>query len=164
MHVNKTNKIFSFRFICITIIEIDFKMIETNESNMSLSKANMTSINIEMPIDIIIVGSFFYSMVFLVGIVGNLSVIYVLLKERSLRNFTNYLLANLSIADLLVLIACVPSGLHDLFAKERWYLGEIWCYMVVFIENCMGVASLLSIFSITMERFYVICRPLKVRL
>lgn len=125
---------------------------------------NTAAPNIEMPLDIIIVGSALYMIVFLVGIVGNLSVIYVLTKDKGLRNFTNYLLANLSIADLLVLIACVPSGMHDLFAKERWYLGRVWCYMVVFIENCMGIASLLSIFFITMERFYVICRPLKVSL
>lgn len=75
--------------------------------------------NFEMPLDIILIGSFFYIIVFLTGLIGNLSVIYVLMKVRGLRNFTNYLLANLSIADLLVLIACVPSGMHDLFAKER---------------------------------------------
>lgn len=136
-------------------------MIELNETNRT-SKTLTSTLNIEMPLDIIMFGTLLYSIVFLVGIVGNLSVIYVFIKERGLRNFTNYLLANLSVADLLVLIACVPSGMHDLFAKERWYLGRIWCYMVVFIENCMGIASLLSIFFITMERFYVICRPLKV--
>lgn len=128
-----------------------------------MNRTNFTAASIEMPLDIIVVGSFLYLIVFLVGIVGNTSVIFVLMKERGMRNFTNYLLANLSIADLLVLITCVPSGLHDLFAKERWYLGQIWCYMVSFIENCMGTASLLSIFLITMERYYVICRPLKVK-
>ena len=32
------------------------------------------------------------------------------MKEKELRNFTNYLLANLSVADLMVLLTCVPSG------------------------------------------------------
>ena len=48
---------------------------------------------------------------------GNFLVIYVLMKEKELRNFTNYLLANLSLADLFVLITCVPSGIHDLFGN-----------------------------------------------
>jgi hypothetical protein len=123
----------------------------------------MTSNNIEMPFDVIIYGSIFYPIIFLIGITGNLLVIYVLLKEKQLRSFTNYLLANLSFADLMVLFTCVPSAFHDLFAKERWYLGKIACYLVTFIENCMGIASILSIFMITFERYYVICRPLNVK-
>lgn len=136
-------------------------------SNESMAiYSNMTTRIIEMPImtlDIILYGTIFYSMIFIVGVCGNLLVIYVLLKEKELRNFTNYLLANLSIADLMVLFTCVPSGLHDLFAKERWYLGTVWCYLVAFIENCMGFASILSIFFITLDRYYVICKPLAVK-
>ena len=71
-------------------------------------------------------------------------VIFVLVKEKRLRNFTNYLLANLSVADLMVLIACVPSGIHDLFAKERWYLGKIMCYLIAWMENGANIASILS--------------------
>lgn len=65
---------------------------------------------LNMPLDVQVIGSFLYSMIFILGVIGNLCVIYVLVKEKKLRNFTNYLLANLSIADLTVLIACVPSG------------------------------------------------------
>lgn len=120
-------------------------------------------INMSMPLDIIIYGSIFYSLICILGVSGNLSVIYVLLRDKELRNFTNYLLANLSMADLMVLFTCVPSALHDLFAKERWYLGKVMCHLIAFIENCMGNASILSIFLITIERYYVICRPLKVK-
>lgn len=129
------------------------------------SNTNMTisMINMDMPLDIIIYGSFFYTLIFILGVSGNSMVIYVLMKEKELRNFTNYLLANLSIADLLVLFTCVPTAFHDLFAKERWYLGQMMCHLMAFIENCVGNASLLSIFLITIERYYVICRPLNVR-
>ena len=37
------------------------------------------------------------------------------------------------------------------------------CYSIVFIENCMSLASILTIFMISLERFYVICQPLKVK-
>jgi hypothetical protein len=125
---------------------------------------NVTSIPvIEMPLDIIFYGSFFYTIIFLIGALGNLMVIYVLMKEKELRSFTNYLLANLSIADIMVLFTCVPSAFHDLYAKERWYLGKLMCYLIFFIENCVGIASILSLLLITLERYYAICQPLKVK-
>ena len=138
-------------------------MLALNDSkNLSNLSNSMIEIN-EMPIDIIMYGTISYLLIFIIGVIGNLLVIIVTLKEKQLRNFTNYLLANLSIADLLVLLTNVPTGLHDLFAKERWYLGKALCYLISFFENCMGNASLLTIFFITCERFYVICRPLNVR-
>lgn len=116
-----------------------------------------------MPISMIVYGCFFYSLIFVGGVFGNLTVIYCLRKEKDLRNFTTYLLANLSFADLMVLFTCVPSGLHDIFAKERWYLGKIWCYLAYFTENTTGLASLLSIFCITVERYLAICQPLHIK-
>ena len=90
-----------------------------NFSNDSLydNGTVMSAFNFEMPLGIILYGSIFYAFIFIVGVTGNLLVIYVLTKEKELRNFTNYLLANLSIADLMVLFICVPSALHDLFGN-----------------------------------------------
>jgi hypothetical protein len=116
-----------------------------------------------MPLDIIIYGSFCYTIIFLFGTLGNMSVIYVLMKEKELRSFTNFLLANLSIADMMVLFTCVPSAFHDMFAKERWYMGKLMCYLIGFIENCVGIASILSLLLITCERYFAICQPLKVK-
>ena len=98
-----------------------------SEDFNSSAKLNMTYSNrsskcnfeLNMPLDVQVVGSILYMGIFVFGITGNSLVIYVLFKEKKLRNFTNYLLANLSIADLMVLIACVPSGIHDLFGKTQ---------------------------------------------
>jgi hypothetical protein len=144
-------------------------LVYTIVANFSSSSTNTpgtkcsTLVHTSMPIDLIIYGTLFYILIFVVGFIGNFLVIYVLMKEKEMRTFTNYLLANLSIADLLVLFTCVPTGLHDLFARERWYLGKVACYLIAFIENCMGYASILSIFFITLDRYYVICKPLTVK-
>ena len=37
------------------------------------------------------------------------------------------------------------------------------CYSIAFVENCMNFASILSMLMITTERYYVICKPLKVK-
>ncbi len=77
--------------------------------------------------------------------------------------FKNYLLANLAVADTLTLLICIPTGLHDLYAKERWYFGKTMCYLILFIENCLGIASILSIIFISLERYLVICCPLRAK-
>ena len=132
---------------------------ETNDTTLN----GTLGVETEMPVDILIIGTFFYSIIFVIGVIGNLLVISVLLIEKDLRNFTNYLLANLSIADLLVLLTNVPTGLHDLYAKERWYLGSTMCYLTSFIENSCCIASVMSIFFITFERYFVICHPLSAK-
>lgn len=135
-----------------------------NSTNQTYFQKNPSVvINIEMPWDIVLLGSTLYSLIFLFGLIGNTLIICVLIKEKDLRSFTNYLLANLAVADLMVLLACVPTGLHDLFAKERWHLGKVTCYLIGFIENFTGVASILTIFFITCERYFVIVKPLGVR-
>ena len=69
----------------------------------------------------------FYAIVFLFGVVGNVLVIYVVLKNSDMLTATNLFLMNLSIADLLVLLICMPSSLTEFLAKEVWLLGAVMC-------------------------------------
>lgn len=63
-----------------------------------------------------------------VGVCGNLLVPLVVVKTKYLRNSTNLFLINLSIADLLVLIVCMPTVLIELHSRpETWPLGEPMC-------------------------------------
>lgn len=63
------------------------------------------------------------------GVTGNILVPLVVCRTKELcTNSTNVFLINLSIADLLVLILCMPSVLIELHSKpEVWTLGEIMC-------------------------------------
>jgi hypothetical protein len=126
---------------------------------------NYTNTNItfiEIPFHVILFGTIIYSIIFILGTCGNIMVIVVLFKNCELRNCTNYFLANLSIADLLILFICVPTALHDLYADERWYLGKIMCKLTAFIENCVGIASIFTMLFISCERFLAICEPFHV--
>lgn len=66
--------------------------------------------------------------IFSVGVCGNLLVPLVVIKTKYLRNSTNLFLINLSVADLLVLIVCMPTVLIELHSRpETWLLGESMC-------------------------------------
>ncbi len=69
----------------------------------------------------------FYIMVFLFGFIGNLFVIFVIFKNPEMSTATNIFLVNLSVADLLVLVVCLPIGLTELYTKDEWLLGYFMC-------------------------------------
>ncbi|ESO98260.1 hypothetical protein LOTGIDRAFT_114263 [Lottia gigantea] len=99
--------------------------------------------------------------VFLVGSIGNILVIFVVSRVREMKTSTNYCLMNLSIADLLVLIICQPAALLEVFGQEKWLLGDFMCKTVAFLENMVSHASILIIMAISLGRFYAVCYPLK---
>lgn len=68
-----------------------------------------------------------YIIIFSSGVIGNALVVMVVKWNKDLRNSTNYFLVNLSIADCLVLIICMPSAIVDLYARDQWFLGSFMC-------------------------------------
>lgn len=60
-----------------------------------------------------------YTLVFSVGLVGNLFVISVVFRVPRMRTVTNLFIANLAIADVLVIVFCVPATLmSNLFVRK----------------------------------------------
>ncbi|XP_052781548.1 pyrokinin-1 receptor-like [Mya arenaria] len=113
------------------------------------------------PMYIMISATVLYSVIFLVGVLGNLLVVLVITCSRRMKTAVNVYLVNLCVADLLVIIICMPTALVDLFAKEVWYFGPVLCKLVPFIEYSVANASILTIFAISIERYKVIKNPLK---
>ncbi len=71
--------------------------------------------------------TFMFSIAFFVGLIGNLIVIIVIVFKRELRHFTNYFFVNLSIADILVLIVCIPTVMQDIHFPDKWIYGQFLC-------------------------------------
>jgi len=64
---------------------------------------------------------FAYTMVFLVGLVGNLLVVSVVCRSPRMRNVTNYFIVNLAVADILVLVFCLPATLlSNIYVRESY--------------------------------------------
>lgn len=62
---------------------------------------------------------FGYTLVFLVGLVGNLLVVSVVCRSPRMRNVTNYFIVNLAVADILVLVFCLPATLlSNIYVRE----------------------------------------------
>lgn len=67
-----------------------------------------------------------YVIIFIVGLIGNSFVIAVVLRAPRMRTVTNFFIANLAIADILVIVLCLPATLMgNIFVRK--YIHTIYC-------------------------------------
>ena len=94
---------------------------------MIFNESNLTVESVEWVPGLQIVACIFYSIILLVGIIGNILVVILVSRYRAMRNATNLLLTNLSVADLLHLVFCTAEGYQHLFGKDEYHLGRQMC-------------------------------------
>ena len=116
--------------ISLTLININSSLARNIQSNITkliysteLSSYNgsnnvtSTKVNIDVPFYTIVISLIMYSLIFLIGFFGNALVIIVAFFNQAHQHSTHYCLVNLSIADLLLIIVCMPSAILDLFSQ-----------------------------------------------
>ncbi|CAL1682863.1 unnamed protein product [Lasius platythorax] len=101
-----------------------------------------------------------HSIVFVIGLIGNALVCMAVYRNHSMRTVTNYFIVNLAVADLLVLLICLPpSVLWDV--TETWFLGLKLCKAVPYLQTVSVSVSVLTLTFISIDRWYAICFPLR---
>lgn len=74
-----------------------------------------------------------YAVTFIVGLSGNVLVCFAVWRNRSMRTVTNIFIVNLAIADLAVIIICLPPTLLS-DVTETWYFGFAMCKIALFLQ------------------------------
>ncbi|XP_068716503.1 neuropeptide SIFamide receptor-like [Montipora foliosa] len=104
-----------------------------------------------------------YALTFLIAFFGNSFGLFVVLKKSS-RRVTNFFIANMAIADLLLTITVMPYQVAYLYKGTLWFggiLGIVTCKMLFYAIPVSIVASVLTILFISVERFYAVFFPLR---
>lgn len=74
-----------------------------------------------------------FGVIFLVGLLGNFLVCFVIWRERRMRTITNTFIFNLAFADFMVLLIVLPfTVIQDVF--ESWLLGDVMCKVIKYIQ------------------------------
>ena len=95
---------------------------------MGIANENGTSSQpIEWVPGLQLAAAIFYTIILLVGVIGNTLVIVIVMRYRDMRNATNLLLTNLSVADLSLLLFCTADGYQHLYGKDKHRLGRFMC-------------------------------------
>ncbi|XP_076081371.1 orexin receptor type 2-like [Mytilus galloprovincialis] len=100
-----------------------------------------------------------YIITFIVGLTGNVLVCFAVWRNRQMRTVTNMFIVNLSVADLGIIIICLPPTLL-VDVTETWFMGLVMCKLVYFLMTVSISVSVLTLAAIAVERWYAICRPL----
>ncbi|XP_062257516.1 orexin receptor type 2 [Platichthys flesus] len=100
-----------------------------------------------------------YIIVFFVSLIGNSLVCFAVWKNRHMRTVTNYFIVNLSFADVLVTIICLPASLV-VDITETWFFGNTLCKVVPYLQTISVSVSVLTLSCIAQDRWYAICHPL----
>lgn len=86
-----------------------------------------------------------YLLVFLVGLVGNCFVIAVVYRSPRMRTVTNFFIVNLAVADILVIVFCLPATLmSNIFVREYFRINIYFAELVTDLARIQEIKRRLN--------------------
>merc|ERR1719347_906258 len=110
---------------------------------------------------VLVLVTVFYLLIFVTGIVGNVSVCLVIVKSNNLHSAMNYYLVSLAVADLTIILLGLPNELSIYWHQYPYPFGETFCKIRSFLSESASYANVLTILSFSLERYLAICTPLR---
>ncbi|XP_032047162.1 substance-K receptor isoform X1 [Aythya fuligula] len=104
-----------------------------------------------------------YSFIVITSIVGNITVIWIILAHRRMRTATNYFIVNLALSDLLM--SAFNTIFNFIYASHNvWYFGKEFCRFQNWFPITAMFVSIYSMTAVAAERYVAIIHPFKPRL
>ncbi|XP_042320374.1 kappa-type opioid receptor-like [Sceloporus undulatus] len=116
---------------------------------------NHTNISPAIPIIITAV----YSVVFVVGLVGNSLVMFVIIRYTKMKTATNIYIFNLALADALV-TTTMPFQSTE-YLMNSWPFGDVLCKIVISIDYYNMFTSIFTLTMMSVDRYIAVCHPVK---
>ncbi|XP_055694449.1 prolactin-releasing peptide receptor-like [Lutzomyia longipalpis] len=104
-----------------------------------------------------------YTIIFILGVVGNILVCYVVFRNKAMQTVTNFFITNLALSDILLCVLAVPFTPLYTFLR-RWVFGVALCHLVPFAQGCSVYISTLTLTAVAIDRFFVIMYPFQPRM
>lgn len=104
-----------------------------------------------------VIPTVFLTVCFLIGVPGNVLVIWTVLSKFPQRSFTIALILNLAVADLMVMLT-VPFWTY--YFVKGWVFGDSMCRFLMYLVYVTVHTSIFSITLISLHRFAAVVLPL----
>ncbi|XP_037353425.1 substance-K receptor [Talpa occidentalis] len=104
-----------------------------------------------------------YLALVLVAVIGNATVIWIILAHQRMRTVTNYFIVNLALADLFM--ATFNVAFNFVYASHNiWYFGRAFCHFLNLFPIMSIFVSIYSMTAIAADRYMAIVHPFQPRL
>ncbi|KAM8712039.1 hypothetical protein ACLKA7_012544 [Drosophila subpalustris] len=101
-----------------------------------------------------------FALIFVVGVLGNGTLIVVFLSVRQMRNVPNTYILSLALADLLVIVTTVPL-VSTIYTVEYWPWGSFLCSVSEFMKDVSIGVSVFTLTALSSDRYFAIVDPLR---
>lgn len=101
-----------------------------------------------------------FALIFIVGVLGNGTLVIIFFRHRSMRNIPNTYILSLALADLLVIIICVPLACI-VYTQESWTFGAEMCRISESFKDISIGVSVFTLTALSGERYFAIVNPLR---
>lgn len=104
-----------------------------------------------------------HSIIILLGLVGNIFVIYILYKRPETRRITSFMYVNLAVADLLVTVVVMPQSMQTIQMDGKWLdggFGTFLAKLIIFVFYVALTASIFTLTAVAFDFFFAIVLPM----
>ncbi|XP_063829693.1 neuropeptide CCHamide-1 receptor [Ostrinia nubilalis] len=101
-----------------------------------------------------------FALIFIIGVVGNGTLVAVFVRHKAMRNVPNTYILSLALADLLVIITCVPFT-SIVYTVESWPWGDTVCRVSEAAKDVSIGVSVFTLTALSADRYFAIVDPLR---
>ncbi|XP_075369279.1 growth hormone secretagogue receptor type 1-like [Mycteria americana] len=128
-----------------------------NDTDSSADQSfSLFDIHILVPVTIICIVLFF------LGVSGNLITIVIFRRSQEMRTTVNMYLSSMALSDTLIFLG-LPSDLYRLWKYKPYILGDFLCKFFIYLSETCTYCTILHITTVSVERYFAICFPLKAK-
>uniref|UniRef100_A0A3Q2CZA1 Opioid receptor, delta 1a n=1 Tax=Cyprinodon variegatus TaxID=28743 RepID=A0A3Q2CZA1_CYPVA len=139
-----------------SVIPLNLTFPEEGEANSSEPESRVRSTG-EMAIAVSITA--LYSVICLVGLLGNVLVMYGVVRYTKLKTATNIYIFNLALADALA-TSTLPFQSAK-YLMNTWPFGEVLCKLIIAIDYYNMFTSIFTLTMMSVDRYIAVCHPVK---
>nr|XP_010303820.1 PREDICTED: growth hormone secretagogue receptor type 1-like [Balearica regulorum gibbericeps] len=117
---------------------------------------SLFDVRILVPVTIISIVLFF------LGVSGNLITIVIFRRSQEMRTTVSMYLSSMALSDMLIFLG-LPSDLYRLWKYKPYIFGDFLCKFFIYLSETCTYCTILHITTVSVERYFAICFPLKAK-